>query len=189
MNLYIDEMMAGIQEVMSLYKQGASIFEMGSGNLFPNLNSQKMWQFSRGEKHLHLSDGEHTYSFHGDLADEDTELEKMPDVPLPDLFKDSKTKGKAQVHRADPGSIYFTLQEGTRNPTYTFRHVGNSKWKAIPKKRKVKEQISDQAVITNVNAESLKEGMAKFAEEFLKDAQGGVLDFLTMRPVVHFKLE
>ena len=141
MNLHLDEFAAGVKEMLELYKQGQNIFEIKGGNMFPNIERQQMWQFARGQKHLHLTDGTHTFSFAGDLADEDTEVDKIPDVPLPDLFKDSVSKGKAQVHRSDPGSIYFTLQEGTRNPTYTFRHIGDSKWKAIPKKKKVKQQL------------------------------------------------
>jgi hypothetical protein len=179
MDLYFDEFIKGVKETLDLHKQGESIFEMGGGNMFPSIERQQMWQWSKAPGHIHFSDGMKTYSFkhQGDLADEDVDLEKIPDVPLPDLFKDSTGKGKAQVHRADPGSIYFTLQEGTRNPTYTFKHTGGQRWKAIVKKKKPKAQLAQPAFIPNVNAEAIKEGMLKAAEELLKDAQGGVLDF------------
>lgn len=180
MNLYLEEFTAGIQEALSLYKQGNNIFEIKGGSLFPNIERQAMWQFSRGQKHLHLHDGQQTYSFGGDLGEEDTDLEKLPDVPLPDLFKDSVSKGKAQVHRADPGSVYFTLQEGTKNPTYTLRHLGDNKWRAIPKKRKAKDQLAAPAAIPNVNVESLKQGMANELQMFAKEGDGGPLDFFNM---------
>ncbi len=174
MNLYLDEFMQGINETLQLYKQGNNIFEMKGGNMFPTIDKQHMWQYARGPKHIHFTDGTSTYSFSGDLGEEDTELEKIPDVPLPDIFTNAEAKGKAQVHRADPGSIYFTLQEGTRNPTYTFRHTGDSKWRAIPKKKKVKEQLKEPAYIPNINAEQLKQGMVQELEEIIK--QSGFLD-------------
>lgn len=179
MNLYLDEFMRGIKETMALHKQGESIFEMGGGNLFPTMERQQMWQFSKAPNHIHFSDGMKTYSFkhQGELNEDDLELEKIPEVPLPDLFKDSTGKGKAQVHRADPGSIYFTLQEGTRNPTYTFKHTGGQKWKAIAKKRKAKEALKEPAFISNINAESIKEGMLKQATEMMKSGEGDALDF------------
>lgn len=180
MNLYLDEFMSGIKEMLALHKQGESIFEMGGGNMFPNIEKQQMWQFSKAPGHIHFSDGMKTYSFkyhNGGLSEEDMEMEKIPDVPMPDLFKDSLSKGKAQVHRADPGSIYFTLQEGTSNPTYTFKHTGGQKWKAITKKKKAKEALKEPAFISNVNAESIKEGMLKQAAEMSKSATGGALDF------------
>ena len=170
MNLYISEFTEGINEMLELHKQGNNIFEIKNGSLFPNVDKQQMWKFSRGPKHLHLHDGQQTYSFGGNLAEEDTDLEKLPDVPLPDMFKDSVTKGKAQVHRSDPGSIYFTLQEGNKNPTYTVKHLGDSKWRAIPKKKTVKAQMDAPAAIPNVNVESIKEGMANELELFKKQA-------------------
>ena len=128
-----------------------------------------------------MHDGTQTYSFGGDLGEEDTDLEKLPDVPLPDMYKDSVSKGKAQVHRADPGSVYFTLQEGTRNPTYTLRHLGDNKWRAIPKKKSVKAQMAAPAAIPNVNVESIKQGMAKELDLFIKQGGlGGALDFFNM---------
>ena len=179
MKLYIDEVIAGMQDALSLYKQGQNIFEMKGGNLFPTLERQQMWQYARGPKHLHFTDGTKTYSFAGDLGDDDTDLEKIPDVPLPDVFANATSKGKAQVHRADPGSIYFTLQEGTKNPTYTFRHTGDSKWRAIPKKKKVKAQMAAPLPgIENVNVEAIKQGMEYELNHLLKQGgQGGLLDF------------
>jgi hypothetical protein len=173
----MNDFLQGLTETLALHKQGSNIFEIKGGNLFPNQTSQKMWQFARGPKHLHLSDGTHTYSFKGDMKDEDTELEKDTDVPLPDMFTNATSKGRAQVHRSDPGSIYFTLQEGTQNPTYTLRHQTESKWKAIPKKRTVKKQMSEPAYIPNINVESVKTGMFHELESLLKQGTGGALDF------------
>jgi hypothetical protein len=180
MNLYTSELLAGVTEMLNLYKQGSNIFDMGEGSLFPTMDKQQMWQFSKAPGHLHFSDGLKTYSFKttgAELSDEDTELDKIPDVPLPDLFKDSTSKGKAQVHRSDPGSIYFTLQEGTSNPTYTLKHTGGPKWKAVAKKKKAKQALQAPAYIPNVNVESVKEGMLKEAEELLKEGNGGLLGF------------
>ena len=179
MNLYLDEFANGAKETIELYKQGNNIFEMKGGNMFPTNSSQRLWHYSKGDDHIHFSDGTHTYSFKGKLDEVDTDLEKIPDVPFPDLFTDSKSRGKAQVHRSDPGSIYFTLQEGRANPTYTFRHMGDSKWKAIPKARKVKAVLKQPVTPPNVNIESVKEGMLKELETFKKEADGGLPGFFS----------
>jgi hypothetical protein len=170
MKIYADELIAGISEMMELHKQGNNIFEMKDGSLFPHHTAQSTWEFSRGDDKLHLSDGTHTFSFKGQLADYDSELEKLPEVPLPDIFVNSKSKGKAQVHRSDPGSIYFTLQEGRNNPTYTLKHMGDNKWKAIPKPKKVKDMLKQPITPHNVNLDYVKEGMLKEVEFFAKQA-------------------
>lgn len=164
MNLYLNELQAGFNEMVALYKAGENIFEMGSGPMFPTHDKQQMWQFARGAKHLRLSDGNHVHHFdiaNGDLDGGEADLERVPEIPLPDMFNDSTSKGKAQVHRSDPASVYFTLQEGTRNPTYTFKHIGGAKWKAVPKKSTAKQHLAQPAPIPNVNIEGFKQAMEK----------------------------
>lgn len=160
MNLYLNELQAGFDEMVALHKAGENIFEMGSGPMFPSHDKQQMWQFARGAKHLRLSDGNHVHHFNianGDLDGGEADLERVPEIPLPDMFNDSTSKGKAQVHRSDPASVYFTLQEGTRNPTYTFKHIGGAKWKAVPKKSTAKQHLAQPAPIPNVNVEGFKQ--------------------------------
>ena len=172
MNLHTDDFAKGINDILELYKTGSNVFEMGSGSIFPHNTSQKTWDYVKSnDNSIHLSDGIHTYSFKGDLSDMDTQLEKMPDIPLPDLYKNVKAKGKAQVHRSDPGSVYFTLQEGHNNPTYTLKHEGNSSWKAIKRPHKVKDMLK-QPLTQNVNLETVKAGMLKELEEFNKEGEG-----------------
>lgn len=172
MEFHLDEFAKGVEDMLRLHKQGANIFDMKNGNLFPHTTSQSTWHFAKGDGHIHLSDGTNTYSFKGNLQDMDTELEKMPDVPLSDMYTNAKSKGKAQVHRSDPGSIYFTLQEGRDNPTYTLRHEGDAKWKAIPKARKAKGQLKQPQAPINVNIESVKEGMLQELADMEKEADG-----------------
>lgn len=160
MNLYLNELRAGFEEMLALHKAGENIFEMGSGPMFPTHDKQQMWQFARGEKHLRLSDGTNVHHFNianGDLDGGEADLERVPEIPLPDMFNNSTSKGKAQVHRSDPASVYFTLQEGTRNPTYTFKHIGGAKWKAVPKKSTAKQHLAQPAPIPNVNVEGFKQ--------------------------------
>jgi hypothetical protein len=107
----------------------------------------------------------------------DSDLEKVEDIPLPDLFNHSTAHGKAQVHRSDPGSMYFTIQEGHNNPTYTLKHMGDSKWKAILKARKVKDKLKEPITPPNVNLEAVKEGMEKELQTFMKEAGGGLPGF------------
>ena len=172
MNLYIEKFAEGIKEAVEEYNSAPSVFDIKGGNLFPHNTSQKMWQYTRGDGVIHFSDGTSTFSFKGTLDPyQQSVLHKTtPDVPLPELFKNNK--GKAQVHRSDPGSMYFTLQEGKENPTYTLRHSGGDKWVAVPKARKAKKQMTQEAFIPNVNAEHVKEGMFKELE-LVKEALVG----------------
>jgi hypothetical protein len=96
--------------------------------LFPHTTSQSTWHFSLGKNVLHLSDGTKTYSFTGMLDLKDATLKKVPDVPLADFYSNATSRGKAQVHRSDPLSIYFTMQDGRQNPTYTLSHLHDEVW-------------------------------------------------------------
>lgn len=137
MDFYFENFLTGFKDglVKSAEEPAASIFDIG-GAMFPNVSSQTKWRFARVSDKLHLNDGSHTYSFH--LPDGEQEY----DFPVRKLVeeghefgKDAHSSGTVQVHRADPGSIYFTLQDGHHNPTYTFKHVNAEQWRAIPKSR------------------------------------------------------
>lgn len=158
MDLYLQEVFDGLQTTLNLHKRGENIFEMGNHALFPTISNQTKWKFVRAGNTIRLSDGANIYSFHapaGESQEEDFPLERVPDVSHHEFESGATSKGLAQVHRADPGSIYFTMQEGSHNPTYTFRHEGGKTWKAIPKK-KAKKQTQ---VVSNVNPTSVMLGM------------------------------
>jgi hypothetical protein len=105
------------------------------GSLFPHTASQSTWHFSLGENFLHLSDGTHIYSFTGKLDLKGATLKKAPDVPIADFYNMATSEGKAQVHRSDLFSIYFTMQDGRTNPTYILRHVEGDTWSVQPSKQ------------------------------------------------------
>lgn len=173
MNLYLDKFAEGVKLALSEHEKGHNIFEMKGGSIIPTIDSQRLWQFSRTPDAIHLSDNGQTYSFKGMLdPDKETALEKLPDVPLPDMYNHSVSKGKAQVHRGNPGSLYFTLQEGKSNPTYTFRHSSENRWVAIPKSRKAKKQLAEEPFVENVNLEHVKEGMAQEIQNYFTETAG-----------------
>lgn len=160
MDLYLEKFAEGVKQALADHQQGHNIFEIKGGSMFPHHDTQRLWQYSRAPGHVHFTDGTNTYSFKGELhPDNQTELEKLPDVPLPDMYMNSTARGKAQVHRSNPGSLYFTLQEGKQNPTYTFRHSGENKWVAIPKSRKAKKQMAEEPFVPNINLDQVKAGM------------------------------
>ena len=176
MDIYIDEVLAGVQETIDLLKQGNNIFDMGNVSMFPNVDKQQKWRFSKNDQVIRLSDGQNVFSFKApDGFSEENEfmLHRSDDAHLHNFEEGALSKGLAQVHRADPGSIYFTIQEGYKNPTYTFRHVGEDKWKAIPKRRKPKNATIGQErpqavgaeVIQNVSPFAVKEAMEKMIKE------------------------
>jgi len=73
-----------------------------------------------------------------------TLIQKISSVPLPDLFTGSTQRGKIQVYKTSPKTIYFTICDGIKNPTYTFVHQKENIWKAIPKlKRRQKANVPE----------------------------------------------
>ncbi|HXB13382.1 MAG TPA: hypothetical protein VNZ45_15450, partial [Bacteroidia bacterium] len=130
-------------DAIKLSKLGSDgIFDKAEGSsILPNIDSQSKWQFARTPGHIHLTDGMTVHVFYlpeGEKT-EDFPAHKVQDVPIIDFGKDHTSKGTAQVHRANPGLIYFTMQDGHANPTYTFKHTNSHEWHAIPKKRKVQQ--------------------------------------------------
>lgn len=134
----------GFLETFALYKQGEAVTDFGVSHL-PTHNTQQKWRFAKHNDAIHLSDGQRVYSFKTPLGlaeGHDTDLFRDHAQATP-FGKDAIKTGFAQVHRSDPGSIYFTMQEGSSNPTFTFRHVSGDKWKAIPKKKAAKKTFAD----------------------------------------------
>lgn len=111
-----------------------NIFDV-KGSLFPTTNTQSKWRFARSENHLQLNDGNTIYAFHLPEGEKDYDfpMTKLETTNPYEFGKDASSHGTAQVHRADPGSIYFTIQDGKKNPTYTFKHIEGSQWRAMPK--------------------------------------------------------
>ena len=111
-----------------------NVFDV-KGSIFPTIASQTKWHFARNHEHLHLSDGNNVYSFHLPEGEQehDFPVVKKESLSIHEFGLDAHGQGTAQVHRADPGHIYFTLQDGHKNPTYTFKHESEDKWRAIPK--------------------------------------------------------
>lgn len=163
-NLYYDDFFEGLRDVFEK-TANEHLFTSAPSNasLFPTLNSQAKWRFAKGQDFLRLHDGQKVYAFKlptGVSHDEDFAAVREADHE-PSSFETGATeKGFAQVHRADPGSIYFTLQEGHSNPTFTLKHTGEDNWKGVPKKRKVKE-----TVIPNVDIPAMTDGIKAAFEE------------------------
>lgn len=144
MNIYFSDLVAGFQETLALHKEGNNIFDMGNHEMFPNISSQQKWRYAKHDKDIHLSNGQNVYSFNapeGENPEHEFPLQRTSSKSIHDFDQNATAKGLAQVHRADPGHIYFTLQEGKDNPTYTFRHVTADKWKGIPKAKKKKNVV------------------------------------------------
>ncbi len=163
MDLHLDDFLDGYKETCELAKQGENVFDMGNHTLFPQIGSQQKWKFAKKDKNIHLSDGTHVYSFEtpeGLHEDQESPLVRTNGKNVTDYDADAESRGLAQVHRADPGSIYFTMQEGTKNPTYTFKHTGGSNWRSVPKKKKAKVA----PVIPNLIETEVSQGLAKAAD-------------------------
>jgi hypothetical protein len=162
MDFYFSQFLTGFKdELAKQANEQSSIFDIG-GDMFPNITSQTKWQFARVGEHLQLHDGNHLYCFHLPEGDQEHDFPVRKIVQEAHKFGDNADKrGSAQIHRADPGSIYFTLQDGHNNPTYTFKHITGEQWRAIPKAKKhIEPQVIDK-------------------EAFLKSAgEGGFMDRL-----------
>jgi hypothetical protein len=142
-----DGLLAGLRMMEKSADEGSNL---GSFQL-PILPHQSSWRYARGPKTIRLSDGQRVYSF--DVSGEaypDREYEVIPKILDPiDLEVDTEQSGAAQVHRADPDHIYFTLQEGRENPTLTVRRTLDGKWVVMPKQkiRKVVQQEQNLPVV------------------------------------------
>lgn len=152
--------------MIALYKKGENIFDQThQGAMFPMIHSQQMWKYHRGPNYLRLYDN--NVGYHFDTVsdhDGDLELKRKSDVGHHEYDKSTEgSKGRAQVHRGDPSGLYFTMQEGTKNPTYTLKHVGGDNWKAILKRKPVKDKPAPPPI--EVNEEVFKQALYKEAEE------------------------
>lgn len=171
MNIHLQDFIEGFAEQTSVNKQANAAFDQGGHSMFPNITSQQKWKYTHDNNKLHLSDGAKVYSFsHGGMQEEnDFPVKRETEIDQTEFDKLPGKKGLAQIHRADPGSIYFTLQEGTKNPTLHLKHQGGDDWKAVPKKKKKKS-----GPIMVVNPETVKEAMLSKISELKKKA--GVAD-------------
>ena len=159
MKLYPEDFEQGVQAFF--HKQASDIFDLSGQAIFPRIESQTKWKFARANSHLRLSDGTHVYNFHlpdGEKHDADFPAVRAADIPLTQFQDAADGHGVAQVHRADPGSIYFTLQDGKSNPTYTIKHTGGDTWKVSPKKKtKVIHDVHPEEIL-KAAAELVKKG-------------------------------
>lgn len=158
------EFLQGINDHLSKNAEEGSIFGMTGGAIFPTISSQAKWQFSRTNTHLQFHDGNNVYNFHlpdGEHEHDFPAVKQEHEAPH-EFGKDAVSRGTAQIHRADPGHIYFTLQDGRSNPTYTLKHVNGDQWRAIPKHKTVSNPLDKEAFI--------KGALEKLAEGGLLDA-------------------
>lgn len=106
---------------------------------FPLSNIQQLWKYKHKDGKLALKNGDAVYSFtfpeqlypevEGD--NHSFHVKRLNDDSYHSIDAPERT---AQVHRSHPGQLYVTLHEGKRNPTYTFKHEDEDKWKVILKK-------------------------------------------------------
>ncbi len=154
-----------MEATLSLYKRGQTLDQPhGENTLLPTFSQQAKWRFAKTPDSVRLSDGNNVYHFKmtdGEHEDQDFPLIRVNGTNTHNFEDGATSKGLAQVHRADPGSIYFTMQEGRKNPTYTYRHVGGEHWRAIPKKKKIKSE----KIIENIDATQVKQAFIETVKE------------------------
>jgi len=128
----------------------------------PTFNQQSKWQYAKYQHALQLHNPVDDVTYHFDLPEGQKDDDKFTafrssDKTKEDFGKDADKKGLAQVHRSAPDELYFTMQEGTKNPTYTFKHHEGQTWHGIPKKHKAKPEFqkivqTKQAIDPNYTA-------------------------------------
>lgn len=163
MTIDIDEFEEGIQDQIKLVKNADLV-----NQILPTLSSQSKWSYHRDPDHLALMHDGKTFKFKVPSKIEDTiESELIPHQG------ELASHGIAQVHRSDPGSIYFTLQEGKENPTFTIKHQQDNKWKVTPKKKKTKQVTLNDAATVKLASELTKKAFSgSSADKWL----GGLVD-------------
>lgn len=171
MKIALSQLMDGVEDALELLKQSEDpvSFDRSNGAMFPFSSTQSKWKFAKSDKHLRLHDGTNVYHFDFPEGEQETPFRSTrgKDPQSIEFEQGAVSKGSAQIHRSDPGSIYFTLQEGYKNPTYTFKHTGGDNWQVFPKQRKHKfTEDKNTNHITEFNQEAVKQGM----EVCLKEA-------------------
>jgi hypothetical protein len=167
MDFYFSQFIAGIND--SLTKVGYdSVFDL-TGSIFPTIENQAKWKFSKHENSIGLHDGVNQFVFHAPEGIK--ENEDFPLVKVENSNHSFDSHNTAQVHRADPGSIYFTVQDGHGNPTYTFKHISEAQWRAIPKIKTAEECIA-------IDEDEFLAGIKKIADDensmFNQLVRGGI---------------
>lgn len=160
MKLYLSEFFAGFQESLTTKKAEDIFSNPNNTSIFPTIDSQERWTYSRCQGGLHLNDGQkvHVFRFkHDESCDHDFAMEKKPDAPFHDFGNGGDYNGTAQIHKANPGMVYLTLHDGKDNPTFTFKHVSEDQWRAIPKVKKAEAPI-------DVDQEEFLNGLLKSAD-------------------------
>jgi hypothetical protein len=99
-----------------------------------------LWAYSLGGGLLNFNTGISTHSFRGQLGVNESEMERVPDVPLPDFFINSRQGGTVQVIKANERLIHFIMLDGYKNPTYEFQWQSHNKWRAILKPGKTAQR-------------------------------------------------
>lgn len=144
MNLDATELLKGMIEKLG---NESDLFSLEAGGaILPTIHNQASWKYAKSDSHYQFSDGNTIHHFHlpeGEKTDEAFPLLKKNDFNILDFGKDAHTQGTCQVHRSDPGNLYFTVQDGKDNPTYTFKHVNDDQWRAIPKLKKVSIDLEE----------------------------------------------
>ena len=158
--------MEGFNRTVEFYKQGEEVFSFAKTAPLPTFNQQAKWHFSKKDNQVQLHNPTDKKVYHFDLpsglAEEGaSEAYRSPDKGETEFHKEHAHS--AQVHRSDPGSLYFTVQDGHKNPTYTLRHVGGVKWHFVPKKRSEKTEVP-KIFHTAQQFEKEKAAILKFAD-------------------------
>lgn len=103
------------------------------------VSQQANWRYARGKDWLKLHSGNAVHHFgFPEQETEDFAVDKKEHEVTDDWDANATAKGRAQVHKADEGQLYFTLMDGRRNPTYRMNHHYENSWKVVPKKKKEK---------------------------------------------------
>lgn len=139
--------LTGMLETYRLHKSGQHV-ALDAKHVFPLQQQQASWKFKSTPTHFHMTDGSKVFSFVTPEGQEGDEFMLHQAQPEHNLTFSEEGSGYAQVHRSDPGSIYFTMQKGKENPTYTLRHVADNKWKAIKKSKKSKVKLENKLTDT-----------------------------------------
>ncbi len=170
MNLDIEAFALGAHDYLKEKRGSTSILEaMANENILPSFQGQRNWKYVQTPESLRLSDGDRVYSFGmGQLGDETARVAKLDDIPILDFENERVGGGTAQVHRASPDSIYLTLADGRKNPTFRLEHEEGKNWKYIPSKKMIArlqqlrshgDQKGPEHVSTpKVNLEALMQG-------------------------------
>ncbi len=103
-------------------------------------HQENWWMLREGEKsRIHSAHGAYDFTL---PTDSSSQVAIQHPTYHHDFDQDGATHSTIQVHRASPTELYFTVQDGKTNPTFTLKHSEGNRWSVETKQPNLNKQAA-----------------------------------------------